>query len=302
MNYYYYPKTIKGVVVALMDLFNDITVYKYDSSGTAIEQYTVPFTFGPANKAYQDRVENHYFDTSASDLQGYTQVEEIGQTYYLQQPRIALTLASITYAGDRAYGVNEWRHWLKETLQLSGNDFDRTFSDYQPTPYDLNFNLAIMTNSTDYFSQIMENILPYFNPKLYLRVKEFSFLNVERDLPVSIGGIPLDFSTDMGETDQRQINASLDLTVEAFMYRPWTYSKIIKVINSRYYINTVTVMTSATSAMTSGSLLTQSYSTSGYMTSGGTYLSGFNPPTTYDFSGTYLDNNKSFNWFRNKTG
>ena len=296
---YYYPRTIEGVVVALMDLFNDISVYKYDSSGVAIEEYPVPFTWGPAQKASQDRTENHYFDTTATDLSGYTQVEEVNQVYYLSLPRIALTLTSIVYNPDRAYGVNEWRYWLKETLQLSAADLDRVFADYQPTPYDLNFNLAVMTNSTDYFSQIMENVLPYFNPKLYLRVKEFSFLNVDRDLPVSLGGIPLDFSQDQGETDQRQVNASLDLTVEAFLYRPWTYSKIIKVINSKYYINSVIVTTSATSAFTSGSILTESFSTSGYMTSGGTYLSGANPPTTYDFSGTYQDNTKSFNWFRN---
>lgn len=296
---YYYPETIKGVVVSLMDLFNDIKVYKYDASGTSADEYPVFFTYGPVQKYHQDRIEDHYFDTSAVDLSGYTQITETNQPYYLQTPRMALTLESITYNGDRAYGVNEWRYWLQQTLELTATDLERVFADYQPTPYDLNFNLAIMTNSMDYFAQIMENILPYFNPKLYLRVKEFSFLNVNRDLPVSIGGIPLEFSRDLGENDRREVNASIDLTVEAFMYRPWTYSKIIKVINTRYFINTVEVTTSATSAFTSGSVLAEGYSTSGYMTSGGVPLSGTDIPTSYDFSGTYDDGVKEFNWFRN---
>ena len=44
-----------------------------------------------------------------------------------------------------------------------------------------------------------------------------------------------------------------------------------------------------------------SFSTSGYMTSGGTYLPDVNPPITYDFSGTYNDSNKEFNWFKDIT-
>jgi len=299
MIQYYYPQTIKGCVVALMDLFNDLKVYKYDSSGTSADSYPVFFTFGPVQKYHQDRIEDHYFDTSATDLSGYTQVEQQGRKYFLSTPRMALTLESITYDPDRAYGVNEWRYWLQQSLDLTATDLERIFSDYQPTPYNLNFNLAIMTNSMDYFAQIMENILPYFNPKLYLRVKEFSFLNIDRDLPVSIGGIPLEFSRDMGETDRREVNASLDLTVEAFLYRPWTYSQIIKVINTRYFMNTVVTTTSATSAFTSGSVLTETYSTSGYLTSGGVPLSASDIPTSYDFSGTYDDSEKEFNWYRN---
>lgn len=299
MLHYYYPRTIKNIVIALMDLFNDIRVYKYDSNETPIAEYHVPITFGPVQKYHQDRIEKHYFDTSAVDLSGYTQVTEVNQNYYLQTPRMALILNSITYNSERCYGPNEWRYWFKQSLELTETDLEKVFVDLQPTPYDFNFTLEIMTNSTDYFSQIMENILPYFNPKLYLRVKEFSFLNIERDLPVSLGNIPLDFLEEHGENDVRQINTKLELTVEAFLYRPWTYSKIIKVINSKYYVHNVNVVCSETSAITSGSTIVKSFSTSGYMTSGGQYLSGTNPPTTYDFSGVYQDENKSFNWFSN---
>ena len=55
------------------------------------------------------------------------------------------------------------------------------------------------------------------------------------------------------------------------------------------------------SLKTSGSLLTDSFSTSGYMTSGGSYLPDATPPTTYDFSGTYKDPDKEFNWFKDST-
>jgi hypothetical protein len=210
---------------------------------------------------------------------------------------MALVWNGITYDPNRSYGPNEWRYWLKETLDLSATDIDRVFADYQPTPYNLSFTLSIFTNALDHLTQVLENVLPYFNPKLFLRVKEFSFLNVDRDLPVSLDSVIPEFVEEMSENDRRQVNATVNITVEAFLYRPWTYSKIIKVIDSQYYVRDAVNQTSGFTSATS--VLTDSYSTSGYETSGGNvgYMPGVVPPTTFTTSGGYIDNTKEFNWF-----
>jgi hypothetical protein len=279
-------------------MFDDVVIYKYDSSGVSAEQCFVPITFGPIEKAEQKRTENHYFDTTATDINSYTQVTENNVNYYISLPRMALILNSIDYNAERAYGVNEWRYWLKESLDLSGVNVDQVFADYQPTPYDLNFTLHVYTDSMSYFAQLMENILPYFNPKLFLRVKEFSFLNIDRDLPVSLTNVTPDFIDDIDANGKRYVNATIGFKVEAFLYRPWTTSKIIKVINTRYFVNTVTIPTSATSAFTDGAILVEGFSTSGYATSGGQMDVSATPPTSYNFSGTYNADNKEFNWYK----
>jgi hypothetical protein len=247
---YYYPRTFQGITTALLDLFNDMKVVKYDSSANIISEKTVPITFAPNEKYHKDRIEEHYYDAD--------NVEQ-GQRYYLQLPRMALVFNGIAYNADRATGTNQWRYWFQESLGLSTIDLDQVISDYQPAPYDFNYTLYIMTDHLTYFSQIIENILPYFNPKLVLRVKEFSFLNIERDLPVSMDGVNPEFSDDLNENDTRMVNASINLTVQGFMYRPFTYSKVIKVINKKYY-----------NYDTSASL--ESYYTSAYQTSAGDIL------------------------------
>lgn len=278
---YYYPKTLELITVSLLNLFNDLKVVKYDSSGTPISEKSVPITFGPVEKYHQDRIENHYVDSDGV---------EHNKRYYLQIPRMSLVLNGIAYNADRATGVNQWRNWFAESLHLSQGEVDQIVSDYQPTPYDYNFTLNIKSDSMDHLAQILENILPYFNPKLMLRVKEFSFLNIERDLPVSMDGVNPEFIDDQTENDSRYVNATINLTVEGFMYRKFVYSKVIKIINSKYF------------NYDSGMLM-EKFSTSAYQTSGGAIINTSALPLSSDYytSGVVdadSSSSKEFVWFR----
>ena len=299
---------------------NDMIVYKYPNSniptsydfsaytsGNAVQRITVPITFGPMEKDYLARTENHEYIASATDTSGYTQVEAYGQRYYVQLPRMALSLNGIAYNSQRSYGSNEWAEYYAELVQARGSQFDQLVKTFQPTPYDFNYTLYIATDSMDYISQILENILPYFNPKLFLRVKEFSFLNVERDLPVSIDGVQPEFiSNEIPDDDRRYVNATLNLTVEAYMYRPFEYDKIIKIIKSQYLVidynnPSVVSATSAddysTSALNGYIVSADSFSTSGVkMTSAGDIPTSA-IPETYSFSGSYEDDVKDFYYF-----
>jgi hypothetical protein len=60
-------------------------------------------------------------------------------------------------------------------------------------------------------------------------------LNIERDLAVYMDGVSPDFSDDMSESDSRHVNASINFTVHGYMYRPFTQSKVIKIINKKYF-------------------------------------------------------------------
>lgn len=292
MEIYFYPKTIKNITTALLDMFNDIIIKKYDKSKNVVQNYIVPLQFGPLEKAQQENLNQHYYTTD--------NVEQ-GKRFYMMIPRMALILNGISYDADRAYGVNEWRYWFGSTYGLSAVTNDDVFSDYQPTPYNLEYSLSVRSDSLDYLAQILENILPYFNPKLFLRVKEFSFMNIERDLPVSVGSVAPEFIEDIGENDDRYVNATLNLTVEAFMYRPWTTSKIIHVINSQYFVRDAVNWPSTSAAPTSSYTLDNKYSTSGFDTSGGLIPSSATnfsalTPDEYNFSGHYDGGDKDFYW------
>jgi hypothetical protein len=246
---YYYPKTVYNISVALTDLFNDLTIYRYDSNGTSAKAINVPISFGPMEKTFQFRKE-----------------QESGQRYYLQLPRMAIIMNGVTFAADRARSLEETREWLSQYVNIAGSN-NTLFEDFQPTPWDYHFTLNIRTELLEDFSQIIENILPWFAPKRMLRVKEFSFLNIERDLPVSLVGMNTDFTDDIDETQMRQINGTIDLVVEGWMYKgPIAVAKIVKAIKSQYFVGINNNFIN--SFVTSGFNATSAIPTSGWQTSG----------------------------------
>jgi hypothetical protein len=199
-------------------------VHRYDDTGANIVNVIdVPIMFAPVAKAYLDRKEN------------YTQEpESTGRRYVMSLPRLSLVLTGINYNSSRSYGVNEFRYF--ENVNQENAIVNDMFKDSQPTPYDISYNLSFKTDRIGDFSQILENILPYFNPSLYLSVKEFSFLNLERDLKVNLVNVSPEFTGDLDKSQIREANGSIDFVVEAFMYKPVSTAKFIKVINTRFYI------------------------------------------------------------------
>lgn len=280
MKNYFYSKTIWRVTLALLDYFNDLTIYRFDTDGNRVGTINVPITYGPVEKMQQTR----QFD------------RQDDERYYLQLPRLALVMNGITFSPDRSYALNEEREWYAEANTLSAGS---NLTDYQPTPYDYNYTLYVRTESMEDFAQIMENILPYFTPKNMLRIREFSYLNIERDLPVTLGGVNLDFTEDLDEESMRHVNASMDLIVEGWQYKPVTSASLVEVIQSRYFIGeSELTYTSAgvpqilsASAQTSGfgTLQVDEYRTSGFFQS-----SAMPAPSYYESSG--YNTNTSAYW------
>jgi hypothetical protein len=55
---YYYPETIRGITVALLDVFNDMEVRRRDDNGDVAKTFKLPITFGPAEKYHYLRDED----------------------------------------------------------------------------------------------------------------------------------------------------------------------------------------------------------------------------------------------------
>lgn len=216
---FYYPKIIRRTVIALLDMFNDIKIQRYDKNGTLVKTINVPILFAPQEK---------FMLLNKRD--GSTNKELFKNSPI---PRIALGLDGISYNSSRAYSTNE-NVFYDEGLDQ--NLLTEYVKNVQPAPYDFNFTLYIRTNHFNDYTQIIEQILPYFNPDLYLRIKEFSFLNVERNMQVLLNGTNSEFLEPQTQEDIRLVNGSLNLTVAGWMYRPISSDKIIKKITAKYNI------------------------------------------------------------------
>ncbi len=245
---YYYPRTIRTIVTALINMFDSISVYNYidavSGSTSAANVINVPVHFGPQDKKYSSRAE-----------------EETSKRYYVNLPAISILWKNAQYDSGRATGTNEYRYFYNDSISL--HDVTSYFEDIQPSPYNFSFDMKIRTNSMDHLCQISEQILPYFNPVLNLRVKEFSFLNIERNFKVKLDGIDLEYQDEIDQENRREVNGSISISVEAVLYKPHDEAGIIKEIISNFYISTSTSAIDVSGVNSDYFKLVEHYETSG---------------------------------------
>jgi hypothetical protein len=269
-NQYFYFNTIRAITVAFSDLFNNIYVERLDDSGAVAKHFKLPLTFGPVNKFQYIRTE-----------------QESGQKYYLQLPRLAISLDGFKHNAERTVGVNQIRQLFETSADY--RLADRVMTNIQPAPYDLTYSLHVFTETMDEYNQVFEQVLPFFNPATHLRLKEFGSLNLERDIKVTIGGINVEYVNPQEEDEKRQIIGTIDFTVQAYMYRPLTDHALIKEIISTYNVQGTDY--------TSGAETTIYELSNQYKTSGFAATSAFPETSAYDFSAAFeyidLTNNET---------
>ena len=153
-GHFYHSKTKKAVAL-FGRLFNNLYVIRKNSSGAVISQVKVPLSYAPKNKFLERIREN-------PSLIDDTQVS-------IKLPRMSFEITSITYDAQRQ-------------LAKVGN-FTSTSSDgstskrqkfFNPVPYSINFQLNAYAKSQDDALQIVEQILPTFNPQYALTIKPFA--------------------------------------------------------------------------------------------------------------------------------
>jgi hypothetical protein len=223
---YYYPETIKMITNAVIGLWDNVVIYKFDRVGAKTKEVTVPVIFGPQTK--MQRASN---SVEANE-------------YYPELPRININPQGLSFASDRLISPNTRRFFndteihFEETNERNEiiREINGLFADFSPVPYDFQYEVNIICSTMSEMSQILENTLPYFGPKnTTIRVKEFDFLNIERDLAMELGGISVELTTEMTQDETRLVTANFDLTVFGYIYRPIVGTKIVNTVLSRIF-------------------------------------------------------------------
>lgn len=209
---WYSPNVLRSITLGLADMFNDIVVRRFEKDFiTVVKEINVPLHVAPKTKEYFERKEDY--------------TSEGGKRYYQQAPALALVFTGMNYAQQRVMAPNEERAWPYPVDASVDPDY---FKDYSPTPYDLTYELKIRTESMEDYIQIIEQIIPFFNPSLTLRMREIPFLDVARNVRVNLDSPSIEIPQELTGSDMNQIEGTLSLTCEAFLYRPITNAIFLK--------------------------------------------------------------------------
>ena len=161
---YYYHEILRRTIISFGTLFNGIEIKHDDSDGDVSSVIKVPLAYGPTQK-FLARLQQ------SPDLNKATQIS---------LPRMSFEFVGLQYDGSRK--VTTTQTFKSETVGIA-TAIRKT---YMPVPYNMSFELAVFTKLNDDMLQIVEQILPYFQPAYNLSVDLVSTIGEKRDIPVII--------------------------------------------------------------------------------------------------------------------
>jgi hypothetical protein len=168
---YSYHEIIRKTIIGFGTLFNNIYIKHYDKDDTnVIDEMRVPLAYAPRQKF----------------LARLTQQSELNKSVAITLPRMSFEMVSLQYDTSRKTGVTQ-------TFKASdGVNLKKVF---MPVPYNIGFELSIYCKLNDDALQIVEQILPTFNPQYSLTIKPFAdYPNITEDTPITLTSV--DFNDD----------------------------------------------------------------------------------------------------------
>ena len=104
-----------------------------------------------------------------------------------------------------------------------------------PVPYNLSFELYVMSKNSDDALQIVEQILPFFQPDYTLTINDMVEMGIKRDVPVVLNSIGYEDDYEGEFTSRRAIIYTLSFTTKFYLYGPATSSSVIKTVQVDQY-------------------------------------------------------------------
>ena len=170
LGQYYYHEIIRNTIIAFGTLFNAIDIQHKKPDGTVHSSVRVPIAYGPVEK-FLARLE---------------QKPDLRQRVAITLPRLAFEMSSIQY--DNSRKVSTMQTFKASTT--TGTKVAKKL--FMPVPYNIGFRLSVMTQYNEDALQIIEQILPYFQPSFNLTVDLVKSIGEKRDIPMVLDNLSFD--------------------------------------------------------------------------------------------------------------
>ena len=214
-NRQFYHETVRNIIVGFGTLFNDIHVVRKNNSGVVTQSMKVPLAYGPKQKWLARLDQDAGLDSKVA----------------ITLPRMGFEIQDLSY--DPARKLNRVQKFKK--VKSSASDSNKMDTQYMPVPYNLNIQLYAMAKNSDDALQMVEQILPYFQPDYTLTIKDMEAMGIARDIPIVLNSINYEDSYKGDYAERRAIMYTLDFTTKFYLYGPVTSSKVIKTVQVDQY-------------------------------------------------------------------
>jgi hypothetical protein len=195
---YFYHEILRRTVVSFGSLFNEISIKHTDNSGNVKSVIKVPLAYGPTQK-FLARLE---------------QSPDLNKPVQITLPRMSFEFTGLTYDPTRKSTTTQ------TFIAKSAVDGTETKKVYLPVPYNMQFELSIMSKLNDDALQIIEQILPFFQPAYSMTIELVDIINEKRDVPVVLENITMQDDYEGNFTTRRVLIYTLRFTAKTYLFGP----------------------------------------------------------------------------------
>ena len=195
---YFYNEILRRTIISFGTLFNSIAIKHTDSSDNTVSVVKVPLAYGPTQK-FLARLE---------------QSPDLNKPFAITLPRMSFEFTGLTYDPSRKVTTTQ-TFTVKDP-----NDGTESKKSYMPVPYNMQFELSIMSKLNDDALQIVEQILPYFQPAYSVTVELVDSIQEKRDIPVVLENITMQDDYDGDFKERRVLLYTLRFTAKTYLFGP----------------------------------------------------------------------------------
>ena len=218
---YYYHEILRKTIIAFGTIFNDIHIRHRDGAGKETSDMRVPLAYGPMQK-FLARLE---------------QQPDLNRAVQITLPRMSFETTNIAYDATRKGGITQ----TFKAVPSSGGDVRKVF---MPVPYNLGFELNILVKLNDDALQIVEQILPYFQPSFNVTIDLVNVIGEKIDVPIVLDNISFQDDYEGDFATRRALIYTLNFTAKTYLFGPVAESSegLIKKVQVDYHasVNTET--------------------------------------------------------------
>ena len=193
---YYYHEIIRKTIIAFGTLFNQIHIKHKDDGGSTYSEMRVPLAYGPTQK-FLARIE---------------QQATLNKPVQITLPRMSFEMTSIQYDASRKSGITQTFKAVD-----ANNNMKKVF---MPVPYNIGFELSILCKLNDDALQIVEQILPYFQPAFNITVDLVESIGEKRDIPVVLNSVAFQDDYEGDFSTRRALIYTLQFTAKTYLFGP----------------------------------------------------------------------------------
>jgi len=194
---YFYNEIFRSVIIGFGSLFNGIQIKHKDDSDDTVSVIKVPLAYGPTQKF----------------LARLKQSPDLNAPVQLTLPRMSFEFTNLTYDSSR-------KSTQTQQMVIKSEDGSEEKKTYLPVPYNMTITLSVYTKLNDDMLQIVEQIVPYFQPGYTLPIKFLGNFKEVINVPVVLDNIDMSDEYEGNFDTRRALIYTFTFTAKTYVFGP----------------------------------------------------------------------------------